>query len=140
MRRDRCPNQQAPPASGEVEYLNYRPGKFLDARDPNTSRENESQSIGMRLDETDCAGLEDRRLLIRQISGAIARRIICPLEIGDHLERAGLMGMIKYGSRTELVVPSPKDENAGKKRWVAGVQPGDRVKGGVTVMFRLTGN
>jgi phosphatidylserine decarboxylase len=74
------------------------------------------------------------RLLVRQIAGAIARRIVCPLEEGMGLDRGGLVGMIKFGSRTELYIPA----SAGAEVLVA---VGSRVKGGTTVLakFRTPG-
>ncbi|MCZ6691226.1 MAG: phosphatidylserine decarboxylase [Planctomycetota bacterium] len=119
------------PASGQVEYVRHRPGRHLDARSSRCSRENESQAVGIRLDERESTpGL---KILMRQISGAIARRIVCPLATGHAVTRGGLVGMIKYGSRTELFVPSVP---AGKVLRVL-VQVGDRVVGGETVIFRV---
>ncbi|MFM1832273.1 MAG: phosphatidylserine decarboxylase, partial [Planctomycetota bacterium] len=67
---------------------------------------------------------------VRQVSGAIARRIVCPIRVGDRLERAARFGMIKFGSTTELIVPDvPGTE--------VRVGEGDRVTGGVTVLVRL---
>ncbi|MBI4584020.1 MAG: phosphatidylserine decarboxylase [Planctomycetes bacterium] len=117
------------PASGRVQYLQYRPGRFLDARNPSSARENESQSIGLVL-----AGM-DQRLLVRQISGAIARRIICPLARGQEVARGGLIGMIKYGSRTEIYVS--RAAAAAGRFWQPAVGAGARVRGGATILFRL---
>ncbi len=114
------------PDDGEVEYLRYRPGKFHDARDALCITENESQAIGIRLDD------DGARVLVRQISGAIARRILCPLVEGQHVVRGGMIGMIKYGSRTELYAPL----EGGGVRWEPAVEVGDRVRGGKTVLFR----
>jgi phosphatidylserine decarboxylase len=69
------------------------------------------------------------KLLVKQISGAIARRIICPAEEGDLWERGGLIGMIKYGSRTELYLPIASGVEVT-------VQVGDKVCGGDTVVAR----
>jgi phosphatidylserine decarboxylase len=117
------------PTSGVVEYAKRRPGRYLDARDPRSSRENESRATGILSTEPGAGGL---KVLVRQISGAIARRIICPLETGQAVERGRLMGMIKYGSRTELFVPAPRDGSAP----VVQVKVGDRVRGGETVLYR----
>ena len=122
------------PGVCRVEHLRYRPGHFHDARDERCSRENESQSIGVRVLAPD--GARDDRLLIRQVSGAIARRILCPLTAGDRLKTGGLIGMIKYGSRTELFVPAGDESSSDKPGWVPAVRPGDRVKGGESVVFR----
>ena len=119
------------PGNCTVEFLRYRPGAFHDARDEKCSRENESQSIGMRLSTV--AGIPGDPVLVRQISGAIARRIICPLEPGNTLVQGGLVGMIKYGSRTEIFVPL---RPGAASNWEATVRPGDRVRGGESVVFK----
>jgi hypothetical protein len=69
-------------------------------------------------------------MAIRQISGAIARRIVCPVEPGELIARGKIYGMIKFGSRTELYLPA--DE-----RFELMVKPGDKVKGGITVFARF---
>ena len=121
------------PGAGEVEHLQYRPGKFFDARDPRSATENESQTIGIRLRAED-AGAAGDRILLRQISGAIARRIICPLVVGQRMACGGLIGMIKYGSRAELAVPAPTP--AADERWEVSVEVGQRVRAGESVLFR----
>lgn len=122
------------PCAGVVEYLCYRPGAFHDARDPRCPVENESQTIGLRAVSGSGEPGEGDRLLVRQVSGAIARRILCPLVVGHRVARGGLVGMIKYGSRTELYAPLPRGRESGV--WEAAVKPGDRVRGGVTVLLR----
>jgi len=113
------------PASGSVAWLRRRRGAFHDARTEAARAENESQDIGIvRDDEGGPAGV---RLLVRQVAGAIARRIVCPLEEGMALDRGGLVGMIKFGSRTELYIP----ESSGAEVLV---EVGSRVKGGTTVI------
>jgi phosphatidylserine decarboxylase len=109
------------PLSGRVAALRYRPGRFLDARDPNCSRENEAQDI--RLEGA-------FPVVVRQIAGLIARRIVCPLTEGGAVERGERMGMIKFGSRTELLVPlrlAPK----------ALVKVGDKVRGTATALVQV---
>ena len=64
------------------------------------------------------------------MSGAIARRIVCPLNVGDQLERGEQFGMIKFGSTTELILPRPDDVNVM-------VSEGDKVKAGLTILARL---
>ena len=85
------------PESGTVEFVKYTPGRFLDARDPRCAAENESNAIGIKTDD-------GRRILVRQVSGLIARRIICTVKEGDHVARGQRIGMIKFGSYTELWV------------------------------------
>lgn len=120
------------PGDARVEYLKYRPGAFLDARDARCAVENESQSIGMALR---CpVGEGGDRVLVRQISGAVARRIICPLREGDGVRRGGLIGMIRYGSRTELYVARSDDGKGGG--WAPAVRVGDSVRAGESILFR----
>jgi len=64
---------------------------------------------------------------IRQVSGAIARRIVCPLNIGDRLEQGQKYGMIKFGSTTELILPQPEEVEVM-------VKVGGKVRGGRTVL------
>ena len=113
------------PAGGRIEWVCHREGTFHDARSEAARRENESNSIGMVRDDT--GGPEGVRLLVKQIAGAIARRIICPLGPGAVVARGGLLGMIKYGSRTELYIP----EASGVE---IRVKVGDKVRGGSTVV------
>lgn len=111
------------PASGEVIRLEHRPGRYLDARSEASARLNESNLVVMKLDD-------GRHLGIKQISGAIARRIVCPLQSGQRLERGQRFGMIKVGSTTELVLPDPD-------RVEVLVKTGQRVVGGVTILARM---
>ena len=113
------------PAAGHVVELRYRPGAFHDARSAAAARENEANWIVLRCDEEDSP--EDTTLVVKQISGAIARRIICPLSPGMRVARGGLLGMIKYGSRTELYVPK-------RLRAAVKVRVNETVRGGETVL------
>ena len=89
------------PAKMTVEARCYKPGKYLDARHQEASKENESMMIR---GTAEVAGL-CLPVGVRQISGAIARRIICRAEVGSRLNKGAVYGMIKFGSRTELFVP-----------------------------------
>lgn len=104
----------------------YREGRYLDARNPECARENEA----MTLAGTARAGAFEFPMAIRQISGAIARRIVCPVEPGRKLAKGEAYGMIKFGSRTELYLPV-------STRLEILVKPGDRVTAGETVMARV---
>ena len=111
------------PCAGVVKSTRYTKGEFLDARHPECGKRNERNDILIeRRDPKD-------RVLVRQISGAIARRIVCACRENDVLEKGQKVGMIKFGSRTELYVP---------RRSLAEVtvKVGDRVKGGETVIAR----
>jgi phosphatidylserine decarboxylase len=88
------------PVAGRVVGLTYRPGKFLNALQAASARENEQ--LAMRLEEN---VPPYRRFIVRQIAGLIARRIVCLVRPGDELQRGARYGMIKLGSRTELVLP-----------------------------------
>jgi len=113
------------PARSRVIGLGYRPGKFLNALRPASARENEQLEI--RLEES----LPPyRKLIVRQIAGAIARRIVCWLKPGDELERGAQFGMIKLGSRTELVLPR-------EPGLVIEVRPGVKVWAGTSVLARF---
>lgn len=110
------------PAAGRVVGIRYRPGKFLNALRAASARENEQ--LTLRLQETE---YPYRRYVVRQIAGAIARRIVCRVKPGDALARGERFGMIKFGSRTEIVLP----REAGLRVRVA---VGDTVRSGVTVL------
>lgn len=111
------------PADATVRWVRHRPGRYLDARSEESARVNESNLVALRLPD-------GRSLGIRQVSGAIARRIVCPIGENDALVRGARFGMIKFGSTTELVVPDD-DET------IVRVEVGDRVVGGVTILARI---
>lgn len=112
------------PVGGVVEAVVPRPGKCLAATTPACIDANEAVLLGLKTD----AGL---KVGLRQVTGALARTIVCGVEPGARLERAERYGMIKLGSRTELLVPVE-----------AGFEPavavGDTVRGGLTVLGRLS--
>ena len=73
----------------------------------------------------------DQKMIgVRQISGLIARRIVCPVDLGDQAEAGAVYGMIKFGSSTELILPDPELVEIN-------VEVGQRVRGGETVFARL---
>jgi phosphatidylserine decarboxylase len=106
--------------------IRYRRGKFLNALRPESARENERMEV--RLEET---AFPNRRFVIRQIAGAIARRIVCWIAPGDPLERGEAFGMIKLGSRTELIIP----KEAGLEILVS---VGQKVSAGSTVLAKYS--
>lgn len=110
------------PVAARVIGLRYRPGKYLNALRPESARENEH--LAVRLQETQAPY---RRYVVRQITGALARRIVCWLKPGDELARGEQFGMIKLGSRTELVMP----REAGLKVLA---KLGDKIHAGTTVL------
>jgi phosphatidylserine decarboxylase len=115
------------PAAARVIQMKYSPGDFLSATKPKSALQNENTWIGLEEQSP-----PHRRMIVRQISGAIARRIVCNLRPGEVLARGAKFGMIKLGSRTELILPDDKE----LKIEVAVSQ---RVKAGITVMARRTG-
>ncbi|MFN0199382.1 MAG: phosphatidylserine decarboxylase family protein, partial [Planctomycetaceae bacterium] len=112
------------PFPGRVVGLRYRPGKYLNALKPESARENEQLAI--RLEEYT---YPYRRMVVRQIAGAIARRIVCWLKPGDVLARGEQVGMIKLGSRTELVI----EQQTGLE---IAAKIGDHVKAGSSIIAR----
>ena len=114
------------PAAMTVVFRAYKPGAFHDARDGRASRENESMTVGAL---AQYEGIS-YPLAVKQISGAVARRIVCPVEKGQTFRRGERYGMIKFGSRTELYLP------AGMGFDVA-VQVGQAVNGASTVIARI---
>ncbi|MFM9145241.1 MAG: phosphatidylserine decarboxylase [Phycisphaerales bacterium] len=111
------------PCDGTVTAVVHRPGRYLDARTAESAKVNESNVLVLQT-----AGGE--RIGIRQISGAIARRIVCRAPVGSHARRGERYGMIKFGSTTELILPRPADVTVH-------VKVGDRVTGGVTILATL---
>jgi phosphatidylserine decarboxylase len=112
------------PARSRVIELRYTPGKFLNALSPRSALENENMWIA--LEEVD---EPHRRYIVRQISGAIARRIVCDLKPGEIVERGHKFGMIKLGSRTELILPLADG------LYIA-ANLGESVKAGSTILAR----
>ena len=112
------------PCNVKVEKILYKKGKYKNALNPRSGRVNESNNLG--LVRTDSP---QQRLFVRQISGAIARRIVCDVSEGQVLSGGEKFGMIKFGSRTELYVPVREDVKCL-------VQTGDKVKAGLTPLVR----
>ena len=110
------------PIAGRVVGLRYRPGKYLNALRPESARENEQLAVMIEENQAPFRGM-----VVRQITGAIARRIVCWLKPGDDLARGEQFGMIKLGSRTELVLPA---EEGLEIR----VRLGDKVIAGTSVL------
>ncbi len=105
------------PIEGEVVYFKYHPGKYLLARHPKSSTENERNTLVFQH--------KNGTLLIRQIAGAVARRIRCYVKLGDQVAQGQEFGFIKFGSRTDLFLPLSTSLN---------VKLGDQVKAGLDVI------
>ena len=105
------------PMDGVVEYRQYRPGRFVNATLDKASVDNEQMSLGVQRG--------GRRLMVRQIAGLIARRIVTDPEVGDAVSQGSRLGLIRFGSRVDTFLP----DNAAPR-----VRVGDRTVGGVTVI------
>lgn len=110
------------PLASRVIKLKYEPGLFLNALNPDSRMLNENMWIGLEEDSPPY-----RRLVVRQIAGLFARRIVCNLRPGETVARGHKFGMIKLGSRTELILP---DEDGLKVL----VSPGQKVAAGSTLL------
>jgi phosphatidylserine decarboxylase len=110
------------PCDAEVVYIDRRAGAHLPAYNPQAPARNVQVRIGLR--ETRPGGAP---LMVAQVVGRVARRIVCGVKERTRLARGERFGMIRFGSRTELIVPAA----AG---FAPAVKVGDRVRGGVTVM------
>jgi phosphatidylserine decarboxylase len=107
------------PVDGTVELLHYNKGKFLHAAEEKASLDNEQSSIGIRGPRG--------RVLVRQIAGLIARRIVTDPKTGDRVSQAGRLGLIRFGSRTDVFLPLSAHP-------IVKVKPGDFVQVGGSVL------
>jgi phosphatidylserine decarboxylase len=85
------------PIDGTVKYIHYNPGKFLNAAAEKSSLENEQSSVGIQLGSY--------KILVRQIAGLIARRIVTYSKPGQIVKQGDRMGMIRFGSRVDVFIP-----------------------------------
>lgn len=109
------------PFDGEVTYYKYHPGKFLVAFNPKSSSDNEHNTIVLK-------DKKGREILVRQIAGFVARRIVCDLEPGDDSVVGEELGMIRFGSRVDVFLPLDAEVN---------VKIGDKTVGKETVLAHL---
>jgi phosphatidylserine decarboxylase len=105
------------PISGEVEKLEYKRGKFKVAFDEEASRVNEQNVLTIQG--------QGIRIVVRQIAGLIARRVVCWKKQGESLQRGELFGLIRFGSRVDIVLPQQAKLS---------VSVGDHVKGGSSIL------
>ena len=108
------------PMDGEIIYNQYHKGKYLVAWNPKSSTENERHSIVIKNGNTE--------ILVKQIAGAVARRIVNYLEVGNKVKQTEEYGFIKFGSRVDLLLPIGTKINVGLN---------EVVQGGVTVLATL---
>jgi len=114
------------PCSCEAVSVTYKKGEYRDARDPESARLNESNTLLLvRLAEP------FETITVKLVSGAIARHIVCAIKEGHTLNQGERFGMIKFGSRTELIIPN------GGGREIC-VKLGDKVKAGLTPLVRYS--
>ena len=113
-------HQNRNPVSGEVVYNQYHKGKYLVAWHPKSSTENERHSVVISNQKAE--------VLVKQIAGAVARRIVNYLSVGEVVKQGSEMGFIKFGSRVDVLLPVGTKVN---------VQLNQVVKGGVTVIATL---
>jgi phosphatidylserine decarboxylase len=109
------------PIAGRVIYREHWEGLYFDARRPECSEKNESMTWAFENPQV--------TIVVRQITGAIARRIVAWAKIGDELKKGDRFGMIRFGSRTELYLPLNAELL---------VKTGDHVFGGSTIIARLS--
>jgi phosphatidylserine decarboxylase len=113
-------HQNRNPVAGEVVYSQYHPGLYLVAWNPKSSTENERHSVVIRNNHGD--------ILVKQIAGALARRIVNYLSVGQKVVQSAEMGFIKFGSRVDVLLPPGADVQ---------VKLNQMVRGGVTVLARF---
>jgi phosphatidylserine decarboxylase len=113
------------PCAGRVRSISYRKGQFINALSPDSSHRNEANTLVL-----DGESGSPTTIVLRQIAGLIARRIVCHARVGDRLSTGQRFGMIKFGSRTEVTIPrNPGDRVV--------VQIGQTVNAGKTILIRL---
>lgn len=112
------------PVGGIVEYFKHHHGRFLVAWHPKSSTENERTTTVVRLKD-------DRRVLIRQIAGFVARRIVSYVKVGEPMAQNSVLGFIKFGSRVDILIPKDSE---------LFVEIGDPVIGSQTPIARLKRN
>lgn len=108
------------PVAGRIAFQQFRKGLFFDARRPECSEKNEAMTWAFQNPRA--------TIVVRQLTGAIARRIVGWAKVGDELRRGERFGMIRFGSRTEVYLPLDAEIL---------VKVGDHVKGGASVIARL---
>ena len=106
--------------SGEVLYSQYHKGKYLVAWNPKSSTENERHSVVIKSDKA--------IILVKQIAGAVAKRIVNYLKVGQQVTQGAEMGFIKFGSRVDVLLPGDTTID---------VKLNQMVKGGVTVLATI---
>ena len=112
------------PISGILSRVSYQKGKYLNAMNPDSADRNEQNVVTVKGHGKD-EGIE---VVFKQIAGLLARRIVFNFKAGDKVERGERVGLIKFGSRVDVIVPADA---------VVRVKVGDDVKGGATVLAEM---
>lgn len=110
------------PISGTVEFLKYQRGRYLPAQRPRASKVNARNAVGFRGDSA--------KILVNQIAGVIARRIVCRLKLNDQVSRGQKFGLMRFGSRVEVYLPL---------QYKVTVEKGQSVRGALTPLAERSG-
>ena len=110
------------PINGKIEFIEYIKGKYIAAFEDKASEENERSEFGIKS--------KYGKVFFTQVAGFVARRIVYTLKIGDDVTMGNRFGMIKFGSRVDVVV---------NNKWEAKVKKDDIVKAGETILFEHPG-
>lgn len=109
------------PSVGEVVFRAYRPGQMIPAFKSHASELNEKNYVGIQN--------KHLKVLVTQVTGFVARRIVCWVKVGDSVNKGERFGLIKFGSCSEIFVPTNVEIT---------VSPGDKVRGGVSIIGRVS--
>jgi len=109
------------PATGEVEYFKYYPGKYIIASHPKASDLNENSQIGLKMKN-------GQKILFKQITGYVARRLVCEVKTGMLLHAGEKFGMMKFGSRMDIFVPLTSELY---------IKVGDKVRAGEQIIGKV---
>jgi phosphatidylserine decarboxylase len=109
--------------TGRITGIEYQPGKFLLANQEPASALNEQNTLTIESED-------NTRVVVKQIAGLIARRIVCHKQVGEAVQKGERFGLIKFGSRMDVLLGS---------EWSIQVRPGDKVKGGSSVLAQKRG-
>jgi len=109
------------PANGTIDFVQYVPGDYLVAWHPKASELNERSEIGLTHEN-------GSKVLFKQIAGAVARRVVYHVSVGDTVRAGERFGIVKFGSRMDVIVPMSSEIE---------IQVGDKVKGGETILGYL---
>ncbi len=109
------------PVTGTIESVAYKPGSYLAAWNPDAGVANEQSQIGLRTEH-------GQQIFFKQIAGALARRVVFYLDVGDSVRAGDKFGIVKFGSRMDVFLPQGA---------AISVQLGDKVQAGLTTLAQL---